>query len=243
MTIQISRFFGFPSAALSKTIVHKHIRFEGNDEGVDLRRQNARLEQECREMAQQVEQFEQEQADLEKQNRIQANNEDVLKRQCDDLKAKNAALSTRLKEMKLDNHKLEERVGSFRDMMLKKHGENACQIDDNTIIKQFINLRAQIQKIVNKYYPVDINSPPVRNTINKDYCKFWGQGLNAKEIKDRIRGLVFYEINEYILSARTFGLEGPESSSQAVASDGLAQFEMGISSIGMNPLLTEEAQH
>jgi hypothetical protein len=122
-------------------------------------------------------------------------------------------LELQLTQEQQENRRLKDQVSKFRDIIVNK-GSNADDVvSDAVIIQRFCELRQNIQKIVLKWYDVDMK-PVVSYKIEKDYRRrqqqffeLWNKRLSSANLQNRSRGMIFELLNEEILGRPCFGLD------------------------------------
>lgn len=136
-----------------------------------------------------------------------------------ELQKRNSKLSTQLQEATSKSQEDEELVKNLRAEILQtrvfitKAGGNEPAERDVDLISSFVALKSKIQKIVHKHYLVEpsrIPTIPRMNASNEQIklSKLWGHGLNASQLKKRVRAQIFGTIDEWIFWKPSFGLLG-----------------------------------
>ncbi|KAA8573456.1 hypothetical protein EYC84_005041 [Monilinia fructicola] len=138
-----------------------------------------------------------------------------------------------LENMLIKNRQLQEQTQIFRGMIINKGSSNDDVVDDNTIIKDFVALRDQIQRIVNRCYkcegrPRPLNESKCSKRLEKKRRKFfsmWEEHYTDAQLRNRSRAMIFELLAGEILQVPIFGLDDFE---EGLLESGLVKFEMGI---------------
>ncbi|KAH6669962.1 hypothetical protein B0J14DRAFT_671693 [Halenospora varia] len=151
------------------------------------------------------------------------------------VKSREREFQIRLQEMTLREEELQKTItklradGEHMRNLFQKEVRGTGQIDDISLIRKFVRLRAQIQRIVNKYYPPNVPAEFLSSDISQkqsSFFKAWRIGVDGTQFSSQIRGMLFTLIDEKILSTKLFGL-GETSDSWAMERR-LAEFEEAI---------------
>ncbi|KAI9647688.1 hypothetical protein NHQ30_004073 [Ciborinia camelliae] len=139
-----------------------------------------------------------------------------------------------LDSMTIKNRQLQEQTQTFRDIIINKGSGDIDDVDDNTIIKDFVALREQIQRIVNRYYkctedrPRSLNEGRFSKRLEKRRRKFfsmWEGGYTSAQLRNRSRAIIFEILATEILQVPIFGLDGFE---KGALEHGLVDFELEL---------------
>lgn len=151
------------------------------------------------------------------------------------VKSREREFQIRLQEMTLREEELQKTItklqadGEHMRNLFQKEVRGTGQIDDISLIRKFVRLRAQIQRIANKYYPSNVPAEFLSSDISQkqsNFFKAWRIGVDGTQFSSQIRGMLFTLIDEKILSTKLFGL-GETSDSWAMERR-LAEFEEAI---------------
>ncbi|TGO63682.1 hypothetical protein BCON_0011g00220 [Botryotinia convoluta] len=138
-----------------------------------------------------------------------------------------------LDKLKIKNRQLQEQMQMLRDMIVNKGGSDVDDLDDNTIIKDFVALREQIQRIVNRYYkcetepgsPNDWSIPTYFELRRKKFFSMWKDNHSSARFRGRSRAMIFELLAAEILQLPIFGLEEFD---RGILENGLRDFEMEL---------------
>ncbi|KAL9629411.1 MAG: hypothetical protein Q9204_005288 [Flavoplaca sp. TL-2023a] len=131
----------------------------------------------------------------------------------DDLATSSVHLAASRKETtdaKISNRKLLEQNSKYRSIITES-GSDDIEVPDTKIHGQFVELRELIQRIVHRHYAGQCN----RRLENLHNRWFDGQKRFRDDLKSLgsealqqflIRGKIFEFVNDYLLSARSFGI-------------------------------------
>jgi hypothetical protein len=120
-------------------------------------------------------------------------------------------LEEQLSQERQENRRLKDQVSKFRDIIINKGSGAGDVVSDAVVIQRFSELRQTIQKVVLKWYDVDIN-PILSRKDNKVQHRFFEQWnnkrLSSANLQNRSRGMIFDLLYEEILGRPFFCLEG-----------------------------------
>ncbi|KAI9647989.1 hypothetical protein NHQ30_002617 [Ciborinia camelliae] len=117
-----------------------------------------------------------------------------------------------------------QQAAKFREIIQKK--DIGPEVDDNIITAQFRKLAEQIQRIIRTSYTVTVALPTPKETdqtLVKNLYSCFQHGLTPSESQNRVRGLIFDFLNDWIILRATFGLA--EMDKRSVVEYGLTEFE------------------
>lgn len=142
-------------------------------------------------------------------------------------------LRIQLDSMKIKNRQLQEQTQMFRDIIINKGGSDVNDVDDNTIINDFVALREQIQRIVNRYYKcenrprtlIEGRLPKKLEKKRRKFFSMWDGDYTNAQLRNRCRATIFELLALEILQVPIFGLDDLE---KGVLENGLVDFEVEL---------------
>lgn len=128
-------------------------------------------------------------------------------------------LSTQVQAVTSQNKEKEELIADLRAELLTARGfitkgSGNEQVErDEDLISSFVALKSKIQKIVHKHYLVEPSRIPHIHHMNAmaeqvEISKLWTKGLNASQLKKRVRAQIFALVDQYIFRIPSFGMVG-----------------------------------
>jgi hypothetical protein len=137
-------------------------------------------------------------------------------------------LESELDSMRLQNKQLSENCSRFRNMIIGKGADDTESITDSSITTSFIDLRAQIQRIVFKYYKVDKKDSSIKLLVDatkkqREFFMAFNDCSTGTQMMNWVRSKIFELVADEFLCAPCFGLDGVRPFGEV--ENGLKMFE------------------
>lgn len=123
--------------------------------------------------------------------------------------------ATQAGELEKRNARLYNQIKQYKAIMLDSGGKLTEDIPDEKLAQDFVNLREQVQHIVNEFFHLDIKVPPRGLTAEsadwlKDFAQYYDYDIDSENLRKRFRGLIFGYLNTDFFIRPIFGIQSGE---------------------------------
>jgi hypothetical protein len=146
-------------------------------------------------------------------------------------------LESELDSMRLQNKQLSENCSRFRNMIIGKGADDTESITDPSIKASFIDLRAQIQRIVFKYFKVDKKDSSIKLLVDatkkqREFFMAFNDCSTGTQMMNRVRSKIFELVADEFLCTPCFGLDGVRPFGEVETGLKMFETELGKSKKG-----------